>query len=175
IQEVAYETQLLSDRRRLHTRVGQAIESLYADRLQQFIDLLAYDFERGEDDERAVHWLVRAADRAKGLFANGEALTLYRAALTRMHDTDPIQAAAILERIGDVLLLTGRYDDALASFDAARQRSADAPVLSARMWRKASAAFLFKSDYAAAADALSDPRTALAGTPDIEGAQIELQ
>ena len=175
IQEVAYETQLLSDRRRLHTRVGQAIESLYADRLEEFIDLLAYHFERGEDDERAVHWLVRAADRAKGLFANGEALTLYRAALTRMHDTDPIQAAGILERIGDVLLLTGRYDDALASFDAARQRSADAPVLSARMWRKASAAFLFKSDYAAAADALSDARTALAGTPDIEGAQIELQ
>ena len=66
IQEVAYETQLLSDRRRLHTRVGEAIESLYADRLEEFVDLLAYHFERGEDDARAVHWLVRAADRAKG-------------------------------------------------------------------------------------------------------------
>ena len=175
IQEVAYETQLLSDRRRLHTRVGEAIESLYADRLEEFVDLLAYHFERGEDDARAIHWLVRAADRAKGLFANGEALTLYRSALTRMRDETPTQAAGIHERIGDVQLLTGRYDDALASFGAARQRGADAPVLSARMQRKSAAAYLLKSDYAAAADALTDARSALAGTRDIEAAQIELQ
>ena len=80
-----------------------------------------------------------------------------------MRDETPAQAAGILERIGDVLLLTGRYDDALASFDAARQRGADAPVLSARMQRKSAAAYLLKSDYAAAADALTDARTALAG------------
>ena len=175
IQEVAYETQLLSDRRRLHTRVGEAVEVLYADRLEEFVDLLAYHFERGERDDRAVYWLMRAADRAKGLFANGEALTLYRSALARIRDESPERAAEILERIGDVLLLTGRYDDALASFAAARQRTPGAPVLSARMWRKAAAAYLLKSEYAAATDALTDARTALEGTKDLEAAQIELQ
>jgi class 3 adenylate cyclase/tetratricopeptide (TPR) repeat protein len=175
IQEVAYETQLLSERRLLHTRVGAALEALYPDRLDEFVDLLAYHFERGQDDARAVHWLVRAADRARGLFANSEALTLYRAALARIRDEAPELAASIVERIGDVLLLTGRYDDALASFGTARERGATDPVLTARMLRKSAAAYLLKSDYAAAADALTAARSALAGIRDIESAQIELQ
>jgi adenylate cyclase len=175
IQEVAYETQLLSERRLMHTRVGEALESLYADRIEEFIDLLAYHYDRGEDDAPAVKWLVRAADRAKGLFANGEALTLYRSALTRIREGAPELAAGILERIGDVQLLSGRYDDALGSFAAARQRHPSAPVLSARMRRKAAAAYLLKSDYASAAGALADARAALGGARDLEAAQIELQ
>ncbi|HET7700033.1 MAG TPA: adenylate/guanylate cyclase domain-containing protein [Candidatus Limnocylindria bacterium] len=175
IQEVAYETQLLSDRRRMHTRIGAAIESLYTDRLDEFMDLLAYHYERGEDEERAIHWLVRAADRAKSLFANGEALALYGAALSRMGEGRAELAASVRERMGDVQLLVGRYDDALASFAAAREGDGATPVRRARMWRKAASALLLKSDYGSAADALAQARAAVAGLPEIEAAQVELQ
>jgi adenylate cyclase len=175
IQEVVYETQLLSDRRRMHTRIGVTIERLYADRLDEFIDVLAYHFERGEDDAKATLWLLRAADRAKGLFANGEAIALYRSALARSRDSSPAQAASILERIGEVQLRTGRYDEALASFAAAREMVAAEPIALARTWRRAAAAMLLKSDYAGAAGALDEARTAMKGLTDIESAQIEIQ
>lgn len=177
IQEVAYETQLLSDRRRSHGEIASAIESLYADRLDEFVDLLAYHYERSEDARRAVHWLVRAADRAKGLFANAEALALYRAALARAPEgagTD--SAGGILERIADVQMLTGQYDNALGSLALAGERGADAePTVRARHLRKRASAWLMKADYPATSDALEQARAALGGASDLEAAQIELQ
>jgi len=175
IQEVVYDTQLLAERRRMHTRVGATIERIFADRIDEFVDLLAFHYERGEDDERAVHWLLRAADRAKGLFANGEAIALYRSALARSRDAVGTGPASILERIGDVQLRTGRYDDAIASYTAARERAPADAVLRARAWRRTAAATLLKSDYAEAARALDEARTALRGTTDVEAAQIEIQ
>jgi adenylate cyclase len=176
IQEVAYETQLLSDRRRSHGEIGMAIEALYADRLDEFVDLLAYHYERSEHSQRAVRWLVRAGDRAKSLFANAEALALYRAALARAEEgTGPDRAGDILERVADVQLLTGQYDDALASLASGRERSPDAPPrIVARSWRKSATARLMKADYPAALDALERARAALDGV-DVEAAHIELQ
>ena len=123
IRDVAYQVQLQSVRRRTHTAVGAAIESLFADRLDEFIDLLAYHYQRGDDLERALIWLMRAADRAKSLFANDEALALYASALERSSDGDgPLAAATVLERRGDVQTLIGRYDEAVTSFGAAAER-----------------------------------------------------
>jgi adenylate cyclase len=178
IQEVAYETQLLSDRRRSHGEIGAAIEKLYADRLEEFVDLLAYHYERSEDSQRAVRWLVRAGDRARGLFANAEALALYRAALARAPEgTGGDRAGDILERIADVQLLTGQYDDALASLASGRERSAGAPAaVAARHWRKSATARLMKADYDASLEALERARAELAGAAaDIEAAHVELQ
>ncbi|HET9810059.1 MAG TPA: adenylate/guanylate cyclase domain-containing protein, partial [Candidatus Limnocylindria bacterium] len=178
IQEVAYETQLLSERRRSHGEIGAAIEALYADRLEEFVDLLAYHYERSEDAQRAVRWLVRAGDRARSLFANAEALALYRAALARAPEgTGGDRAGDILERIADVQLLTGQYDDALASLASGRERSADAPPpVAARHWRKSATARLMKADYDASVEALERARAVLAGAAaDVEAAHVELQ
>jgi len=177
IQEVVYETQLLSDRRRWHGEIGNAIEGLYADRLDEFVDLLAYHYERSEHTQSAVRWLVRAGDRAKGLFANAEALALYRAALARAPEgIGGDRAGDILERIADVQLLTGQYDDALASLASARERSANAPPsVAARYWRKSGTARLIKADYDGATEALARARELLVGATDIEASHIELQ
>lgn len=175
IQEVVYDTQLLSERRRLHTLIGETIERLYADRLEEFVDLLAYHYDRGEDDARAVQWLLRAADRAKSLFANGEAVALYRSALARSGASDPKRNALILERIGDIHIRTGRYDEAIESFAAARERATDDRIVRARTWRRTAAACLLKSDFAACARAIDEARTAVHGLADVETSQIEIQ
>ena len=47
-QEVTYETLLKQKRKELHTAVGRAIEELYMDRLEEFYEMLAYHFWRGE-------------------------------------------------------------------------------------------------------------------------------
>jgi class 3 adenylate cyclase/tetratricopeptide (TPR) repeat protein len=177
IQEVVYETQLLSERRRWHGEVARAIEALYADRLEEFIDLLGYHYERSDDAASALVWLVRAGDRARRLFANAEALALYRSALTRSRPgAEANDAGAILEGIADIQLLIGRYDDALASLAAARERSPGAPSADvARTLRKMGTVRLMKADYAGASDAFAEARAALGGANDAEAAHIELQ
>lgn len=176
-QEVVYQTQLLSDRRRLHGAVAAAIEAVYPERLDEFTDLLAYHYERSDETAKAVTWLVRAGDRAKSLFANAEALVLFDSALARSGDgVGAGRAAGILERIADVLVLTGRYDEALARLSAARERGPEAPPADrARLWRKTGTALLMKAAYSEATAAFAAAREALGNTDDVEAAHIELQ
>ena len=138
VQEVVYRTQLVTQRARTHGEVGAALEDLYSDRTDEFVDDLAFHWDRSDNAPKAMFWLVKAGDRARGLYANAEALARYRAALPRAADgTGPLGAATILERIGDLELLVGRYDDAMATFAAARTRmGGDVPVTAARLKRK---------------------------------------
>src|SRR5207245_6454481 len=69
VHEVAYRTQLMSQRRRAHVGVGDAIEALYSGRLEEFVDVLAYHYGSGDDDPKARTALMRAGHRAQRLYA----------------------------------------------------------------------------------------------------------
>jgi len=134
IQEVAYETQLLVERRRLHAAIAVSVEALYAERLEEFVDFLAYHYNRSTDDKQAYRWLLRAGDRAKELFANQEALRAFRDALARARNAPDVRVA--LERMGDVQTVIGKYDDALASLRSALAKTKAEPAVLARLHRK---------------------------------------
>jgi adenylate cyclase len=176
LQEVAYQVQLLAARRASHGRVAAAIEALGTGRIEEFTDLLAYHWARSDDRPKALEWLMRAGDRARSLYANDEALSAYRAALERAaNGIGSVGAGTILERIADVELLVGRYDDAIVSLTHARERAAakDRVVL-ARLHRKTGSAHRWKGDYPQALGAFAEARATL-GTADApEGAQIAL-
>jgi adenylate cyclase len=176
IRDVAYQVQLQSVRRKTHTAVAAAIESLFADRLDEFIDLLAFHYERGDDPAQALLWLMRAADRAKSLFANEEALALYASALERATDGDGLfDAGTVLERRGDVQALIGRYDDALASFATAVERGTVDPVRLARLDRKAGGVHMRKGDSDEAEAAFARGLERLLESRDAEAARLEIQ
>lgn len=63
-QEVAYEGLLKSERRALHQRVGEAIESLLAHRLGEQVETLAYHFHRAGDLDKAARYAIDAGKRA---------------------------------------------------------------------------------------------------------------
>ncbi|HEY3063776.1 MAG TPA: adenylate/guanylate cyclase domain-containing protein, partial [Chloroflexota bacterium] len=88
IQEVAYNGQLQAQLRATHAAIGAALELLYPDRLDELVGELAFHFGLSPNDGKAVHWLVRAGDRARALFANTEALGYYSAALERTGQDD---------------------------------------------------------------------------------------
>ena len=52
-QEAVYKTILLKRRREFHQRVGVAMESLYADRLDGFYGLLAHHFALAEESDKS--------------------------------------------------------------------------------------------------------------------------
>ncbi|HET6467991.1 MAG TPA: adenylate/guanylate cyclase domain-containing protein, partial [Geminicoccaceae bacterium] len=80
-QDVAYRSLLERRRRELHRLVGEAIEILYAERLAEQYDVLAYHFSKGEDWSRALHYFRLAAEKAGKALATREALALYDQAL----------------------------------------------------------------------------------------------
>ena len=81
IHEVAYNSLLLARRKEIHERIGGAIEELYAERLEEFYEVLAYHFERGGVVEKAVKYLSLAGQRAARLLAYEEAIVHFNRAL----------------------------------------------------------------------------------------------
>jgi class 3 adenylate cyclase/tetratricopeptide (TPR) repeat protein len=120
-QEATYESILLQKRRDLHARVAQAIESLFAGRLEEFYGLLAYHYARAEVWEKAQEYLLKAADQAGQLAGDVEALNLYEQALKAYARAfgdkwDPLQRAAVERKIGEALLRRGENTKALEHF-----------------------------------------------------------
>jgi predicted ATPase len=72
-QEVAYESLITTQRRFLHVAAGQALEALYADRLEEAYDRLAYHYARTDEAGKAVEYLTRFAEKVARSYANAEA------------------------------------------------------------------------------------------------------
>jgi class 3 adenylate cyclase/tetratricopeptide (TPR) repeat protein len=76
-QEVAYNSLLLKRRKEIHEKIGQAIERLYTDRLEEYYELLAYHYRRSNNKAKALEYLdcanrkafrIRAMEEAKAYF-----------------------------------------------------------------------------------------------------------
>jgi tetratricopeptide (TPR) repeat protein len=76
-QVVAYDSLLARRKQELHRRIGQAMEELYADRLAEQYEALAYHFSQGAEWSKALEYLCKAADKAAQTFSNHEAVALY--------------------------------------------------------------------------------------------------
>jgi class 3 adenylate cyclase/tetratricopeptide (TPR) repeat protein len=81
-REVAYDTLLLQQRKRLHEAVGRAIEELYPERLSENAPILTYHYTRSQRADKAVQYALLAGDWAAHLYANAEAATYFDDALT---------------------------------------------------------------------------------------------
>jgi class 3 adenylate cyclase/tetratricopeptide (TPR) repeat protein len=73
-QEVAYQGLLHERRASLHAAVGAAVEAVYADKLQEYVTLLAYHYSRSSETDKALHYLHLAGQRAFDLYADTDAL-----------------------------------------------------------------------------------------------------
>ncbi len=113
----------LPRRQRLHLRVAQAIEQVYAGNLDPHIaDLANHMYQAGAaaDLDRAMDLLLRAGDLAMEGAAFEEALRAYeRAASLRPDDTDQRRRALLLSKLGAVKRILGRVEEALDDLRAA--------------------------------------------------------
>jgi class 3 adenylate cyclase/tetratricopeptide (TPR) repeat protein len=117
VQEATYESILAERRRQLHRSVAECVESLFADRLEEFASLLAYHYVRAEDWEKAQAYLFKAGDQAARVAADAEALAHYEraaAAYARVFGDrwDPLQRAVFERKMGEALLRRGEHQRA---------------------------------------------------------------
>lgn len=90
-QEVAYQTLLAPARKALHRKVGEALEALFLDRLEEFAGVLAYHFFSAESWQKALDYSIRSGNAAFRVCAYPEARDHYGRALEcfKHLDDDP--------------------------------------------------------------------------------------
>jgi tetratricopeptide (TPR) repeat protein len=84
IQDVAYESLLQQRRAGLHAAAGRALERLYADRLDDRCDRLAYHYSRSELPAKAIEYLIRFAEKSARWYAHTESLQALEEALAHV-------------------------------------------------------------------------------------------
>jgi predicted ATPase len=182
-REVAYESLLYADRRQLHRRIGESIETQRAGELAEYWEVLAFHFGVAEEWTKALRYHLRAGHKAQEIYANEDAAYHYRQALDaaeRVPDSLTNQLEAH-EHLGEVLTTVGDYDPALTHNYRAQDLvlAIDVPPEErarrlADLCRKTAAIQEFKSNYALAFNWLYAGLAALTGMEAIEAARIYL-
>ena len=118
VHQTLYEEQPLH-RRRLHARVGLAIERLRGQRADSAADLARHFLASG-DLERATRYSVVAGDHSARLHAHAEAAQHYQHAIELLLESDDqLQLADLRCKLGAELNYISRHDDALAAYEQA--------------------------------------------------------
>ncbi|MEW6114394.1 MAG: hypothetical protein AB1664_19830, partial [Thermodesulfobacteriota bacterium] len=122
--EAIYENLDDSERKTLHSRVGSAVEQLFADRLEESLGLLAYHYSRAELWEKAEECLIKAGKQALESAASDEALHYYEEALSiyrrlQGDKADPEKVAMLEKNIGLAHFNRGHYAEAVEFFSEA--------------------------------------------------------
>jgi tetratricopeptide (TPR) repeat protein len=127
-------------RKELHQQVGDALESLFRDRLDEFTGVLAYHFFSAESWQKALEYSIRSGNAAFRVCAYAEARDHYRRALQCLKylGDDPAhlrQKVEITIGLVGASLHAGVPDQNLAMLVESEQiaQSLDDPVLVARI------------------------------------------
>ncbi|MFO7664200.1 MAG: AAA family ATPase [Chloroflexota bacterium] len=125
--EATYNTILLKQRRIMHRQVAETIETLREDNLSVVAPVLAHHFAEGDAPERALPYLIMAADSALQLHATAEAIAFYNRALPMAIDFDepPERVTHIYLSRGRALELQSRFKDADQTYQELEQRGLD--------------------------------------------------
>ena len=171
--EVAYNSLLVQRRKELHGTIARAVEDLYAERLAEQYEMLAYHFGRADDTDKAFEYLIKAAQKAASAFANREAVALYDQALEaagRLGDAiGPAALMAIHEARANLFFVLSEFEHSRAEWQQVlslarrtRDRAKEAAALAGRGF-----AALWAHDFE---PALEDARAAIAIASEV-GAQ----
>jgi tetratricopeptide (TPR) repeat protein len=116
-QDVAYESLLVARRKALHAAAGRALEALYAGRLEDVYDRLAYHYSKTDEAAEAVEYLTRFAEKAARAYANADAVRALEQALEHTGqlptETQDRQALAIAFRLAHSLYFLRRIPETL--------------------------------------------------------------
>jgi len=129
VQEVAYGTLVEARRRELHLRVGETLVELHRGSPGEVYGLLARHFAEADEPERAVEYLLKAGDAARAVYAEQEAIELYRRALGFMDRTgDEASGRETLLKIALAHHLAFDYRAANEAFTEVFARPVPAPA-----------------------------------------------
>lgn len=119
VRQTLAESLSLPRRQRLHMRIAEAIEKVYAGRLDQQTTHLAhhlYQAGAAADAEKTTQYLLLAARQARAGSAHEEALEHLDRALSLWEDRPGLRVGELLEQKASALRSLGRQDEAVAAY-----------------------------------------------------------
>jgi len=120
IQEAAYRTMLLDERRRLHAKAAVWLQTAYEGREHEVAGLLAHHWLGADDEERAAAYLAKAGDRARQEYALDEAIGYYRELLPILERRgERREVALVLFKLALALHMSLRFAEANDTYQRA--------------------------------------------------------
>ncbi len=144
-QEAVYGTLLADRKTQLHRQAAEALEALYADSLAEHYEALAHHYDRGDANDKAIEYLLKAGEKARRAYLSDEAIGYFERALARLDrpEIDPgiLSTArdearlAALIGLGQIHFVAGRWTEAEAWLRQAAVLGRQMNLLPARLAR----------------------------------------
>jgi len=121
VRDVVHEEVSPLMHRRLHHVVGSALEKVYAQKIDDHLAELAYQFLEGGEKAKALDFFLRAGEKAVKVYAHGEASTYFQSALSLLEETEgePKKKGYVLEKLGDAKEALGDHEASMKHWNEA--------------------------------------------------------
>ncbi|MFZ6027862.1 MAG: AAA family ATPase [Chloroflexota bacterium] len=111
IRDVLYDSLLSSQRVQLHLQVADAIAScLPAETLRRYDSLVAYHYRNAHQHQKELFFILLAAEQARKIYANHEAIQHYTRALEILAEIEAEQKNRTDNEAPGYILLTQRFE-----------------------------------------------------------------
>jgi predicted ATPase len=112
LREAAYDMQLRTRLRELHHSIAEAIEQLYPNSEERFVDL-AFHYEQSEDEKKTNKYLEKGARYSQRNFLNKQAITFYSKLINNISQKNKKdkKIVKLLLRKGTVHELVGQWEE----------------------------------------------------------------
>jgi tetratricopeptide (TPR) repeat protein/predicted Ser/Thr protein kinase len=119
VRDVLYEAISPVRQHRHHLRVGEAIEHIYAYKLDDHAEALAHHFLAGNEASKAADYAILAGDKAAEVFAWRGAREHYEVAADLMGAEDLVRRAEVLQKLANTCSAIPDPDAALVHAESA--------------------------------------------------------
>jgi hypothetical protein len=122
IREAFYQRVSKEERVPLHKHIAEVLEEQNKNNIDPFLYDLAHHFSEGGLEDKALQYSIPAAHKAQSSYAHNLATTLYNDAkkiLEKQGNTKSPIYVEILENLGEVYRLAGKFDLSIASLKEA--------------------------------------------------------
>jgi len=121
VRDVVHEEVSRLTHKRLHHVVGIALEKAYANKIDEHLAELAYQFLEGAEKAKALDYFLRAAEKAVKVYAHSEASTYFQSALSLLEEMEgELQRKGyVQEKLGDAKEALGDHDVSMKHWNEA--------------------------------------------------------
>ncbi len=146
IQTTVYESISNPVKKELHRQVAEYIEEIYIDELENFYSKLGYHYMMCEDFSTGFTYFYKAGKKAERVYAQENAVEMYEEALLLSEKAGmDDQHNDTLERVGDVKIILGDYEDSLKYYNKIQIKNKSVKTQQ-RIYRKIASVYLNKTD-----------------------------
>jgi len=121
IRDVVHEEVSHLRHKKLHATIGSALEKTYVKKLDEHLGELAYHFLEGGEKDKALHYFLKAEEKARSIYAWDEGISYAQHALELIEEKadNAREKADVTERLGDLKGYTGKAEDGIAYVEKA--------------------------------------------------------